>query len=262
MSEQYRRPAEAQLPQTLRALRQDLLDGFESRKAVLLWLQELAISTLGQVATARYADFAYEFRPDTNYHEGVVLSAFLTPAARSRNLADDVASRARQQWAANVIAPIQTRTFRSIRNQATEYVGSDDDTDEPGYDPDEQTMAVRPALEELHVHQQETLRRVLGTGLEDRADILDWGDDLMLATRGEPVSDGRAPGELIRDLHNDPSGDRIMCSADPAWRMHRQLWVCRNLLPAFNRAVQDMTDRSIEEPQTDTTPDDTGGSHL
>lgn len=251
-SDRYRRPAEAQLPQTFESLRVDLLDGFESREAVLLWLQELAISTLGQVATPRYADFAHEFRPDTNANEGVVLASFLNSKARTRDLADDVARSARRQWWANVIVPVQSNSMRALRKDAGEYVGKmQDDTpdhDEAGERIDNETRHQRPALEELHTFQQKTLQRLLGDALDDREAILDWGEDLVLATRGEPITDGRSPGELIRDLHNDPSGDRIMCSTQPAWVRHRQTWICRQILPAFNRAVQDLTKRTAEEP--------------
>lgn len=253
MPERYRRPAEAQLPSTLRALREDLYDGFLDRDAVLLWLQEMAVSTLGQVSSEGYASFAVEFRPDSEYDEGVLLAAFLQPHARTRDLEDGIAQRVRQQWAAEVLSPVQSDAFRSLRKDAGEYVGEtqQDEENDPGESIDYATRAMRPALEELHGFQQSTLMRLLDGELDDRASILDWGDDLVLATRGEPIYDGRPPGELIRDLHNDPSGDKIMCDTRPHWVRHRQTWVCHQILPAFNRAVQDLTRRTAEEPAVD-----------
>lgn len=244
--DKHRRPAEAQLPTLVGDLRQSLLGGFETRHAVIEWLQEIAITTIGEIDTNRFADFGYEFRPDSEYMEGVVLAAFLRKPARTRDMTDQVARRARRQWAANVITPASSDAMRRLRNDAAEYSGTDDDSG--GERIDHRITFQRPALEELHSHQQQVLTRLLDGGLDDRADILDWGDDLLLATRGEPVQDGREPGDLVRDLHNDPSGDLIMCSTEQKWVYHRQVWVTRQLLPSFNRAVRDLYGKSTEEP--------------
>ncbi|WP_311171809.1 hypothetical protein [Halobellus ordinarius] len=259
----YRRPAEAQLPRTIRTLRRQLLAGFHSRDAVLQWLQDLAVRTLGEVPTAQFATFASEFRPDSDHSEGVILAAFLDSEARTRDIEDGVAERVRQQWAAEVIAPVQADSFRSLRKDAGEYVGETErDSDgDAGHDPQAQSIAMRPALEELHTFQEVALHRPLNGGLDDRAEILDWGDDLIVATRGEPLGDGTPPGEFIRDLHNDPCGDLLLCDTRPHWRRCRQWYICRIILPAFNRAVRDLTRRTAEEPAKGETEDrgPTGG---
>jgi hypothetical protein len=244
-TDRYRRPAEAQLPTAIGDLRQDLLAGFDTRRAVLFFLQELSVATLGEISQSKIVKFSNEFRPDSRYDEGVLLASFLTSEPRTRDITDHVAKRTRQQWAAEVLSPASSAAMRSLRADAVEYTGEESKTE--GEAIDEEIPHQRPALKELHQHQNKTLTRVLGDGLDDRADILDWGDDLLLATRSEPVADGTDPGEYVRRLHNDPSGDRIMCSTDPAWVYHRQLWVCRNLLPAFNRAVRDLAGKSTEE---------------
>jgi len=248
----YRRPAEAQLPRTIRTLRRQLLAGFRSREAVLQWLQDLAVRTLGEVPTKQFATFASEFRPDSDHSEGVILAAFLDSEARTRDLDDDVAERVRQQWAAEVIAPVQADSFRSLRKDAGEYVGeSERDGDgDSGHDPESQSIAMRPALEELHTFQEVALHRPLNGGLDERAEILDWGDDLIVATRGEPLGDGTPPGEFIRDLHNDPCGDLLLCDTRPHWERCRQWYLCQIVLPAFNRAVRDLTRRTAEEPKS------------
>ena len=152
MASRSRRPAEAQLPGTIQTLRHDLLDGFSTRAAAVCWFQQLCVRTLGEVSCDRYRQFAVEFRSDSRYDEGSKLACFLTPAARTRPIDDDAAQNFREHWAANVITPTQTRAFRSIRQQATEYVGEDEESDDPGYDADsdEQSLALRPALEELN----------------------------------------------------------------------------------------------------------------
>lgn len=259
-----RRPAEAQLPDTIQSLRHELLDGFATRAAAVKWFQRLCVRTLGEISCDRYRQFAIEFRADGRYDEGTKLACFLSPAARTRDIDDAVARNFREHWAANVITPTQTDAFRSIRSQATEYVGDDEDREEAGYDADSdtQSLALRPALEELDEAQATVVDQLLGDGLEDRAEILDWGDRLIVATRGEPVADGRKPGTLVRDLYNDASGDRIMCDERTHWRRYRQFYIMYQLLPAFNRAVQDLTNRAVEEPQVDNTPEDIGGSQL
>lgn len=248
----YRRPAEAQLPRTIRTLRHQLLAGFHSRDAVLQWLQDLTVRTLGEVPTAQFATFATEFRPDSEYAEGVILAAFLDSKARTRDLEEAVAERIRQQWAAEVISPVQADSFRSLRKDAGEYVGKTerDREGEAGHDPESQSIAMRPALEELHTFQEVALHRPLDGGLDDRAEILDWGDDLIVATRGEPLGNGTAPGAFVRDLHNDPCGDLLLCDDRPHWRRCRQWYLCQNVLPAFNRGVRDLTRRTAEEPAT------------
>ncbi|MBB6645070.1 hypothetical protein [Halobellus ruber] len=248
----YRRPAEAQLPRTIRTLRTQLLAGFHSRDAVLQWLQELAVRTLGEVPTRQYVRFAAEFRPDSEHTEGVLLAAFLDSETRTRDLEPSVADCVRRQWAAEVIAPVQADSFRSLRKDAGEYVGETerDGDGDAGHDPAKQSIAMRPALEELHAFQEVALHRPLNGGLDDRREILDWGDDLVVATRGEPLGDGTPPGAFIRDLHNDPCGDLLLCDDRPHWRRCRQWYLCRNVLPAFNRGVRDLARRTAEEPTT------------
>ena len=63
---------------------------------------------------------------------------------------------------------------------------------------------------------------------------------------------------LVRDLYNDASGDRIMCDEREHWRRYREFYICWQLLPAFNRAVQDLTNRSVEEPAKTNNSDDNG----
>lgn len=241
----HRRPAEVQLPRLIGDVRQSLLDGFESRAAVLKWLQKLSITTLGEVDTELFVRFATEFQNDSKCSEGTKLACFLNPDQRTRDISDHVAESFREQWAAEIISPASSAAMRRLRNDAVEYAGADSDSG--GQSINDDVTFQRPALDELHTHQQQSLTRLLDDGLDDRADILDWGDGLLLATRGERIWDAEHPGEYVRRLYNDASADLIMCSTEPHWIRFRQFWICRKLLPSFNRGVRDLYGKSTEE---------------
>ncbi len=241
------RPAEQQLPSEIARMRQMLLEGFRSRAEVLRWLQQLSVRTLGQIPTQRYERLGAEFKPDENAQEGVLLAAFLVEEGRTRELSHETAMGVRRQWAATVLAPTTTDSFRSLRKDAGEYIGKSEDDASDGYDPEgDHPFIMRPALEELDTFQRQALVAALD-GLDSRDAILDWGDDLVQATRGERIDHGT--GEtFVRRLYNDPCGDLIMCSEEPSWRRFREHMLCKWVLPAFNDAVQDLTKRTGEEP--------------
>lgn len=250
----HRRPAEALLVSEVRKKREELLDGFRSRQQVLRWLQSLTIRTLGQIPTRRYHQIATEFHTDDDYENGVLLSAFLVDDVRQRPLGSEAAERLRERWAADTIGATQVYAYRSIRKDAGEYVGDKSGSehksgDEPGYNPDQQSrFLMRPALEELDRDQRDALDRAL-TGLDEPSDILDWGDDLTKATRGEAIDTRRGGGKFIPKIFREGSTVTMLTSDDVQFVRAREAFLARWLLPAFNRGVQDLSNRTAEEPE-------------
>ena len=244
-----RRPAESQLISQFADERDSLLDGFESRKAVLRWGQRIAVRTLGQIPQKRFHQLAMSFKPDDEYLEGVLLAAFLDGEARTREIDDHVAEKLRERWAAEVLGPVQVRAFRDLRKDAGEYIGEEGDDDaDPGFDPEAQEFAMRPALSELDDFQSEALEMVLG-GLEDQSQILEWGDVLTSATRGEPIDPKRGAGAFIPKAYREPSTVDLLTRETDAYKRAREAFVAHWLLPAYNRGVRDLSGRTAEEPR-------------
>ncbi|WP_158855593.1 hypothetical protein [Halorhabdus sp. CUG00001] len=241
-----RRPAERQLIVQFEEERDALLDGFGSRREVLRWGQRIAVRTLGQLPQRRFHQLAKSFVPDEEYMEGVLLAAFLDASARTRDLDEGAAENVRERWAADVLGPVQVRAFRDLRKDAGEYIGEDED-DESGYDPAAQDFVMRPALSELDDYQQKAMDMVLG-GLNDRSQILKWGDVLTTATRGEPIDPERGAGTFVPKCYREPSTVDLLTRTTPAYRRAREAFVAHWLLPAFNRGVRDLAGRTTEEP--------------
>ena len=256
-----RRPAEVQLVNQLGDMRESLFNGFDSRTAVLLWAQKLTVRTLGQVATDRYRELAEAYMPDSAAAEGPLLAALLTENARSRDLDDEAVQRVREDWAASTIATAQVEAFRALRQSASEYVGSekaDDPREEPGHNPEVQDYAMRPALKELHGYQRDAFETALA-GFDDPSDILDWGDTLAKATRGEPVA-GLRVGEFVPACYRDTRRSRILTASGETYERARQYYLAHWLLPAFNEAARDLSRRATEEPVDDDGPNHGPGS--
>lgn len=245
-----RRPAERQLVSQFEQERASLLDGFESRRAVLRWGQRIAIRTLGQIPQQRFHQLAQEFVPDSNHMEGVLLASFLTTDARTRDLHDEAAKNLRERWASEVLGRVQVEAFRNLRKDAGEYVGeqASDKLDEDGYDPEDQDFVMRPALSELDDFQREALNKVIG-GLDDKSEILEWGDLLTSATRGEPIDPNGAPGSFVPRCYREPSMVALLTRETDPYQRAREAFLAHWLLPAFNRGVSDLTRRTAEEPQ-------------
>lgn len=255
-ADRSRRPSEAQLVDQLGDMREAMFAGFETRDAVLEWAQKLTVRTLGHVSTRRYRELAESFMPDSQYAEGPLLAALLVEEQRTRPLNEDAVQTVREEWAADTIATAQVDAFRAIRAKATEYVGSEKKSDEnqkreeeTGHDPSAQDYAMRPALKELHEYQRAALTAALD-GFDERGDILTWGDDLAKATRGEPVG-GVSVGEFVPACYHDERRVRILTASGEKYDYARQYYLAHWLLPAFNAAAQDLSQRATEEPADD-----------
>lgn len=237
------RPALQKLAIDLRQLREELLEGFVSRRAVLEWSQRLTVRTLGEIDQRWYLELARQFRgvPSSGC-ERALMSALLVPSQRQRDLEPAAVDELRERMAAVLLGSSEHRALRQLRDDAGEYL---DDSDAGGgskHNPKLQRfIAMRPALDELEQYQQETLEDCLD-GLDDRGAILKWGDDLELATHGE------LPGSLLERAYREPSTAALLTSSEPADRRARELFAAHHVIPAFNRGVRDLAGRAGEQP--------------
>ena len=238
------RPALRKLALDLRALRMELLEGFESRRDVLEWSQRLTVRTLGEIDQDWYMELARQFRGDpSSGRERALLSALLTEPNRERDLDPEAVAELRERMAAVLLGTSGHRALRELRNDAGEYLderetGSSSSRHDPRI---QRYIAMRPALDELETYQRRTLADCLD-GLDDRGEILEWGEDLELATHGE------LPDRFVERCYREPSTASVLTSTAAADERARELFAAYHLIPVFNRGVRDLAGRAGEQP--------------
>lgn len=236
------RPALEKLLKDLTALEDDLLDGFDSRRAVLKWLQRTCVRTLGQVDDDWYRFIAAAFRgpgADADRKERTMLSILLSESARTRELNAAAVNRGREQLSAVFIRPSLHRAVRHLRADAGEYVDAESSSTS-AHDPNRQRyIAMRPALNELDGKQRTALLDLLD-GFDDELAILRWTGDVELACHGEINS------EWQTRVTSESSTQKMLTSTADADARGRELFAAHYVLPAFNAGVRDLYGRSIE----------------
>ncbi|MCU4975940.1 hypothetical protein OB955_25005 [Halobacteria archaeon AArc-m2/3/4] len=240
------RPALKKLALDIQGLRNELLAGFGSRREVLEWSQRLTVRTLGEIRTSWYLELGRQYRGvPSSGDERALMAALLTPAARSRELDSVAVDALRERLAAVLLGPAEHRALRRLRKDATEYVDETGDGDQSGHDPLKQRyIAMRPALDELDTYQKRVLTECVD-GLEDRSQILEWGDDLELATHGELDDD------FLERCYREPSTVTMLTSSREDQKRARELFAATYLIPAFNSGVRDLTGRAKEMPDAE-----------
>lgn len=233
------RPALVKLVEDVRDSERQLLAGFDSRRAILLWTQELAVRTLGEMPQDWFYQIARQFRGvPSSAQERTLVSALLRPQSRTRELDEAKAREFRRQLSAKTIRPAAHRAFRELRADAGEYV--DDGSDDQHAPGKQQYVAMRPSIHELHENQRTTLEELLD-GFEDRESILGWGHDLELATHGEMDE------EFVTRCYGERSTRKLLTSTESRDRRGRELFAAHYLIPVFNRGVRDLAGRAKEQ---------------
>ncbi len=237
-----RRPALIALSADIERLAGELVDGFESRRAIITWSQELAPRVLGEIPDQFFRDLADAFKR-SGEHERTLLAALLDLPARSRELDHSAAVRLRRRIADRVLAPAYRRAFRRLRTKATEYVdeAGSDSAHHPGK---QRYIAMRPALSELDRYQQRALTELLDGRVETADDLRRWTILLEIATHGE-IAD-----EIIDRSLEEPSTRSMLTDLNPesATNRARELYLQRFVLPAFNAGVRSLRGKAKEEP--------------
>ncbi len=235
--DQATRPALAKLCQDQLDMLRSFLAGFDDREALLRWGQDAVIGTLGHVGDDWYTDVAMS-RSD--------LATLITGDEREVWGDGDpptleTAEVYRRAMAATDLIPACHAAARSMRWSATEYVDNSTDVHQP--EPDVQSHPVmRPALSELAERQEWALDRLLG-GFDSLDDLQAW---IMAANQ---ASYAELDSDLSRDLFHE-NHTREMLVVSPEDHRHgpffRESFAAKYLLPAFNAAARELSERSGE----------------
>jgi len=238
------RPALVKLTDDLEDLRDELLAGFPSRRAVLEWMQQLSVRTLGQLPDRWFDELGAQFRgvPESG-EERTLLSALLNGSQRTRGMDDETAKELRERLYALTIRPAYHRAFRQLRADAGEYLDGGE-TDSQQTAANQKWIAMRPALDELEEYQKRALGDLLD-GLEDKSAILNWGNDLEQATHGE------LPGEFVARCYREESTAEILTGRSTTVSRARELFWADHLAPIANAGVRDLGGRTSEQPDTE-----------
>lgn len=240
------RPATVAVADDLLRLRDDLLDGFAGRRAVVEWHREVVLATVGRPPTAYFEALARAMWPREDGSERTRLACLLAGDARRAAIDDATAAWYRERLAASLLLPAFHRAVQWLRKSAGEYVGGDGDDD--AADPTRQEhAAMRPALSELGEWQERALTRLLA-GFEDQRAVLDWSAPLEVATQGHLAADFAAR------CYRERSTARALTGDERRHALARHAVACRHVLPAFAAAARDLADRAGEEPAVDVTP--------
>lgn len=219
-----------------------LRDGFETSEDLLFWLQEVSVATLGCF-------------PDEDLTDAFVESnskaCLIVGSDRHNTLLDEPPGLDHAKWfrlgfEETFLMPAFRQSYRKLRKNANEYVRPEDRPVTRATDP----VALRPALEELHDRQRETIEDVL-TGFESDEELLDWVRGLIGASYGQIdrdiITGLRLSDKVARDnLRSDPNLQHSL-DGDHESDWFRKSLVAVQLLPAFNAGVRKLVDRAGEE---------------
>lgn len=240
------RPSREKLASDQAELLVRLLDGFDSRESVLLWMEEAVIQSLGRLDDEWYAETladpvtmsALLSRPSG----GVSAAGFSTAAARE----------GRRSLAADVVIPAfrdAHHKFRWSAGERLEWLDEEGDDEARRIDPElQQFPAMRPALGELEEKLEWSLDKLL-SGFATADELLMWVSYAAQAAHAE------VDEETLRGAYFErPVREQMLASSESA-TFFRQAWAAEYLLPAFNRATAAAAKRAGEVITGEDVPD-------
>ncbi|WP_276258130.1 hypothetical protein [Haloglomus litoreum] len=225
-----RRPALRKLAADQRTLVEDLHAGFETREDVLLWLQRVAVRSLGYIPDEWFQ--AVALRPD-------VLDDLVGDS--------DIEQFRRGQLGDVVLHRAFRTAFHRVRERVHEYTDSEKGEQREGTpDPERQKfIAMRPELSATDRAQHEALVDLF-EGFSDREAIRLWVHDLR------PATEGNLPASFLEYCCYTPMGyDPLVAPPDdgPA-RTARENLAATVLLPAMNRGIRTLQSGAEETVET------------
>jgi hypothetical protein len=232
------RPATSKLTHDQMDLLVDLLEGFDSRRAILQWQQDLVVQTVGQLEDSWYSQTAAS---------APTVSALLgEPWGTTDEMPPALAREVRRGIAAQDVLPAFHAGHEVARWAAVERVDHlDDDAGEDGVDPiDPQAQEyplMRPAFGELDGQQEAALADLL-EGFETPEDLLAWSHRVTSASYAQIERETLTAPYFERPLRRRLLGT----DASEEDRFIRESWACEYLLPAFNRAANALGQRAQE----------------
>lgn len=233
------RPASAKLTHDQSDLLVDLLEGFDSRREVLEWQQDLVVQTVGQLRDDWYSRVAAN--PST-------VSALLgEPWGPTERMPAELAREVRRGIAAMDILPAFHAGHEVARWAAVERVDHLDDGDQESEDMDpidpqaQEYPLMRPAFGELHGQQEGALADLL-EGFATPEELLAWSHRVTSASYAKIGRD-----TMTTPYFEQPIRRRLL-GTEPSGRdtFIRESWAAEYLLPAFNRAADALGKRAQE----------------
>lgn len=236
------RPALESLSRDQRRLVRSWIAGFSDRRELLSWCHEATVLTLGQLPP--------EWHRDRLMSLSELTTLVVVEEERTRWLEEDVllSPRNAREWrlaiASTDVLPACQEALRKLRWSSVEY--TDDATDKSDRKTfisvdDQEAPAMRPALDETSTRQ----RWVIDEALDGFASL-----DEIVETWA-PVAIHASFGEVDQDLtaafwRERPLREMFIEREDDAARWFRESFVALELLPAFNRAIDELSDRAGE----------------
>jgi hypothetical protein len=247
------RPALAKLTHDQADLLVDLLEGFEDRRAVLEWQQQVVIQTLGQLEDYWFTRTATD---------APTVSALLgAPWGPVESMDRDLAAEIRRGMVAKDLLPAFVEAHRVFRWSAVERVDHLDDQGD-GEAPDpvdpaaQEHPLMRPAFGELHGQQQETLETILdGFSSVDR--LLVWTVQVVGSSYAELDAETASAPYFERPLRR-----HLLEPTDARDRFVRRSWAAEYLLPAYNRAADQLAQRAAEVTAREQISGDSGAGSI
>ena len=232
------RPALGRLSRDQRTILTDLLDGFDERRDVLEWMQELILHTVGSLEDEWFARTATS---------SPVMAALLgEPWGTIDEVRPETAEEIRRGLATQEVLPAVHAGTRDFRWYADEYY-EDDDWPDPPDAGDQEHPGMRPGLSTLGEQMEWALTRLLD-GFDSRDDVVAWGAYLTQSSFAE------IDVETVQNAYfSDSLMAHFLDGTDPRSRLIRESWAAEYQLPAYNRAAASIASRSVEVPEKGST---------
>lgn len=233
------RPAILELAASQEALFEDLEDGFDDPRRLILWFHKASARTLGRIPDTLARDVL-----SSNYRRSTLVRTASSPRPglqdlEKRLLRDDQLLQA------------ATQSIRFMAQNAGQYADLNDVEGGHGREFGPQRwLAMRPSLDELVTRQRRALKRALGladgypNGLEDHDDVAAWVRTVIQASRGMASisQDAIWSGWWRQALLDDPR------------RPDLHLLLVDDVLGTFNRAIREeasAADEAADEEGTE-----------
>ncbi|QHS17782.1 hypothetical protein GWK26_11845 [haloarchaeon 3A1-DGR] len=252
--EDWTRPASAKLTHDQTDLLVDLLAGFDSRREILEWEQELLIQTVGQLRDDWFSR--------TGADAPTVSALLGRPWGPVDRMPDELAREIRRGIVANDLIPAFHAGHEVARWAAVERVDhlddEDDGDDRDPINPREQAYPMmRPAMGEIAGQQAAALEELL-EGFESPEALQAWGLRVVSASYAKIERE-----TVTRPYFERPLRERLVgTDPDERDRFIRESWAAEFLLPAFNRAADALGERAQEVTAGETYRGETGGGSI
>lgn len=249
------RPASAKLVHDQVDLLVDLLEGFDSRREILEWEQDLVIQTVGQLEDEWFTRVA---------SNAPTVSALLgEPWGTTESITEEIALEVRRGMVGMDLLPAFHAAHEVARYAAVERVDhladdpDDEDPPEPINPREQQYPLMRPAFGELDGQQEAALSKLL-EGFEDAEELLGWALQVVGASYAKVDRE-----TVTRPYFERPLRARLVgTEPDARDAFVRESWAAEFLTPAFNRAADALGERASEVTAGNQFRGDTGGGSI